>query len=197
MQRRREPSQARSRVLVESVVVGALHLLRTTAPGEITTRMLADAAGCSVAAMYRFFEDKDSIFDAAADRLQETLRARYEATLAKHNASADLETVVGALLVETASFVRREPAFRALRWANVARPSHLERAYKETNRFLADLLRKRFAPTTPGLTHVFLIAVEAGGHLVGVAFEHTPKGDPQVLRDARTMVGLYLDNALR
>ena len=84
-----------------------------------------------------------------------------------------------------------------MRWANVARPSHLERAYKETNRIVADVLHKRFAPAKSGLAHVFLSVVEAGGHLVGAAFEHNPRGDPRVLRDARTMVVLFLDDALR
>lgn len=193
---RREPLQERSQALVDSVVVGALHLLRTTPPGDITTAMLAEAAGCSAAAMFRFFEDKESIFVAAAERLQVVLRARYDVTLAKLQVDADINMVVRALLGQTASFIRREPAFRALRWANLTHPAELQRAYKETNRRLAVQLHQRFAPKSPGVAHAFHSAVEAAGHLVGDAFEHNPRGDRQTLRDAGTMVVMFLNSVL-
>ena len=194
---RREPTQERSRQLVDSVISGAIRLLRTAPPDTITTALLAEEAGCSVAAMYRFFTDKESIFDAAAGRLQEQLRARYTTVLAALPPSATIDETVDALLDVTAAFLRKEPAFRALRWKNAARTVEVERVYKESNRFLADRLHERFGGSAKGTRHAFDSAVEAAGHLVGVAFEHNAKGDPQILDNARVMAKLFLADALR
>jgi AcrR family transcriptional regulator len=189
---RRQPTQERSRQLVESILIGTQQLLRTTPPQDITAAMLAEAADCSPAALYRFFSDKEAIFAAVAERLQEALRDRYNQAFSTLAADATVEATVQLLLEVTATFLRKEPAFRALRWSNAARAVDIEHAYKESNRFLANLLAQRFG----GPKRTWVSAVEAAGHMVGVAFEHNPKGDARILKDALRMTVLFLQDAL-
>jgi AcrR family transcriptional regulator len=193
---RRSPVQARSRLLVESVVTGTRTLLRTTNPESITTAMIATEAGCSPAAFYRFFADRESIFETVADALQEDLRSTYSATFTRLASDATLRDAIDLLVDTTASAFRREPAFRMLRWRDRTPTPTSQRSIRATNDHVAELLWNRFGRRRTTLRPTFHTAVEAAGHIVGLAFEQRASGDRRMLIDAKRMTELFLTDAL-
>jgi AcrR family transcriptional regulator len=75
---RRTPLQARSNKTVEEILDAASALLGQVPFDEITTSRVAQHAGISVGALYRFYSDKQEIFDAIAVRELDTFRAGIE-----------------------------------------------------------------------------------------------------------------------
>jgi len=51
-----------------TIVDCAARLLRERGAGGVTTRAVAQAAGMQAPTIYRFFEDKDALLDAVAER---------------------------------------------------------------------------------------------------------------------------------
>lgn len=66
--RRRRPLQERSRAMVERLLEAATQVLATQGYDAMSTNRVAQVAGVSVGSLYRYFADKDEIF--------ETLRVR-------------------------------------------------------------------------------------------------------------------------
>ncbi|MEL6892565.1 MAG: helix-turn-helix domain-containing protein [Actinomycetota bacterium] len=65
---RAAPMQARSRATYERILAAANELFAARGSASVTTTQIADAAGVSVGALYRFFPDKRSVGEALADR---------------------------------------------------------------------------------------------------------------------------------
>lgn len=189
--KRRDPQQARSRQLVASVIEATVVLLRAAPPGEITVAAIAEQAGCSAAGMFRFFADKDAIFAAVAEQLQVSLRKRYVDALHDPGA-ATLDNAIKVLVDVTASYIRKEPAFRSLRWGAGTPLHEVTRFYRETNRATADALVDRFTELRRN-EHRTYLAVEAAGHLIGLAFENHPKGHAATLQIAIEQARLLLN----
>ena len=72
---RRTPLQARSNQTVEEILDAASTLLGRIPFEEITTSRVAQEAGISVGALYRFYSGRQEIFDAIAVRELEAFRA--------------------------------------------------------------------------------------------------------------------------
>ena len=72
---RRSPLQARSNKTVEEILDAASSLLGRIPFEQITTSRIAEQAGISVGALYRFFSEKQEIFDAIAVRELDAFRA--------------------------------------------------------------------------------------------------------------------------
>src|SRR3974390_1263896 len=75
---RRTPLQARSNRTVEEILDAASSLLGRIPFEQITTSRIAEQAGISVGALYRFYSDRQEIFDAIAVRELDVFRAEIE-----------------------------------------------------------------------------------------------------------------------
>src|ERR1017187_2063902 len=75
---RRAPLQARSNKTVEEILDAASSLLGSVPFEEITTSRIAEQAGISVGALYRFYSDRQEIFDRVAVRELDAFRAEIE-----------------------------------------------------------------------------------------------------------------------
>ena len=75
---RRTPLQARSSQTVEEILDAASSLLGRVPFEEITTSRIAAQAGISVGALYRFYSDRQEIFDRIAVRELDAFRAGIE-----------------------------------------------------------------------------------------------------------------------
>ncbi len=192
MAKRRDPQQVRSRQLVDSVIDATVALLRVSSPSELTVVAISEQAGCSAAGMFRFFADKDAIFAAVAELLQVSLRKRYLDALSDP-ATRTVDDAIKVLVDVTASYIRKEPAFRSLRWGAGAPLHEVTRVYRETNRVAADALVDRFAELRRK-EHRTYLAVEAAGHLIGLAFENHPKGHAATLQIAIEQAQLLLNH---
>ncbi|MCV7176343.1 TetR/AcrR family transcriptional regulator [Mycolicibacterium sphagni] len=65
---RRAPVQARSRQTVERILDAAAAIADEQGVDAATTRTIADRAGVSYPSLYRFFADRDAIFDELMER---------------------------------------------------------------------------------------------------------------------------------
>ncbi|WP_152774820.1 TetR/AcrR family transcriptional regulator [Streptomyces spongiae] len=63
------PNTQRRDITRDRIVKAAAGLLRDQGPGAVTTRRVAHEAGLQPPALYRFFEGKDDLLDAAADHV--------------------------------------------------------------------------------------------------------------------------------
>lgn len=80
-QPRKQPKQARSRFLVDTIVAAAGRVLPRRDLEELTTHDLAEAAGVSIGSLYQYFPSKEAIVGllierrarADAERMQEVL----------------------------------------------------------------------------------------------------------------------------
>jgi AcrR family transcriptional regulator len=107
---RREPQQRRSRERIHAVIEATKQLVVELDPDDVTTTLVAERAGVSVAWIYQYFEDRQAIFDTivldAVERIFELGQQSAEATF-----DAGWREVVRAGIDATARFYATEPAF--------------------------------------------------------------------------------------
>lgn len=105
--RRRVPKQARSRELVDRILLAAGELFAERGYAETNTNLVAEHAGVSVGSLYQFFASKDEILAALQEewttRLGDALDERLRAGMATDPA----ETIEHVLDVHAA--YNREP----------------------------------------------------------------------------------------
>lgn len=78
---RKEPRQARSRVLVDAIVGAAGRILPRLGFDELTTHQLAEVAGVSVGSLYQYFPTKEAIIATLIERRAEADVARVSELL--------------------------------------------------------------------------------------------------------------------
>ena len=61
---RREPRQARSRVLVKSLLDATRKILAEEGAEALNTNRIAEVAGVSIGSLYQYFDDKESLIEA-------------------------------------------------------------------------------------------------------------------------------------
>lgn len=71
---RREPTQRRSRVVVQRIRDSALEILVREGGVSLTTNRIAEVAGLSVGSIYQYFPNKDAILAALANDLLDNIQ---------------------------------------------------------------------------------------------------------------------------
>jgi AcrR family transcriptional regulator len=173
----------------------------------LTTTLLAERAGVAIGSVYQFFPDKRAVVQALAQRNLEA----YLQRLAERTADAELTDWwhgVDAAIDEYIHMHRTVPGFRTLHFGDVVDlhllddepdPSGCERggsnnAIVATR--LAELMVARFAVSDPErLRFALAIGVEAADALIKLAFRRDPKGDDEVLGEAKTLIREYLQRS--
>ena len=94
---KKQPTQARSRALVEAVIEAAARVLVERGGAGLTTNHVAERAGVSIGSLYQYFPDKTAILAALFARHHAEIIAIFEqSTLSGHDLEADLRTLVDA-----------------------------------------------------------------------------------------------------
>jgi AcrR family transcriptional regulator len=94
---RRQPRQQRSRQTVEAVLGAVARVLKKQGLEGVTTNRIAEAAGISIGSVYQYFPDKQAIFKAIHARHVEQINSAIERVLVAH-ASSSLEDFVRAMI---------------------------------------------------------------------------------------------------
>jgi AcrR family transcriptional regulator len=202
--RRRSPVQSRSQHTVQRVLDAASSLLAQMPLEDLTTTRIANEAGLSVGALYRFFPDKQSIVDAIAVRHVKQFRDALEATvihkleremadLATFNPANLLNDVVDAYVV----YLDQHPDFRAISFGR-----HISLATKEREAspavglpaLLKNFMLERLGiPNTPELDRRLRVVSEAGERLIAFAYEQPAREErDHVLFEMKKMLAGYL-----
>ena len=192
---RRSPVQERSQETVQRIFRATSDLLATAPIDAITTSRIAQAAGLSVGALYRFFPDKQSIIDAIAVRHMDEFRAEFETRLASLNFSdgaAFLSTVIDAFV----AFLESRPDFRAIAFGQI---SAATRQHQTDPNASGGGLVKRFMIESLGMNDLasldlkLRVAIETGERLFAYAFEQPDTASrAAVIAELKRLLASYL-----
>lgn len=70
---RRMPKQDRAKVTRDAILTAATHILETDGEASFTTNSVAQKAGVSIGSLYQYFQNKDAILVALAQREEQKL----------------------------------------------------------------------------------------------------------------------------
>ena len=194
---RRAPLQARSSETVNTILDAASALLGRVPFEQITTSRIAETAELSVGALYRFYSDKQEIFDAIAVRELKEFREQIEASVKARHLLFSPRKSLDRILDAYVTFLDERPHFREL-----ALGRHISDRTREDQSdpntgpggILEDLLVKKFG-VKPGKTLQLRIriAAEVGDRLIDYAYRQpSVKERKVVLDELKEMLAKYL-----
>ncbi len=194
---RRTPLQARSNKTVEEILDAAQSLLGRIPFEEITTSRVAQQAGISVGALYRFYSDRQEIFDAIAVREMDAFRNEIERAFSARQLIFSPRKSLGRVLDAYVNFLESRPHFRELALGN-----HISEWTRESQSdpqtgpggILGDLLVKKCG-WKPGkrLQLKMRIAAEAGDRVIAFAYKQESAEERRaVLHELKEMLTRYL-----
>ncbi len=200
---RRAPVQMRSQQTVQRVLDAASALLQRVSLEEITTTRIAEEAGLSIGALYRFFPDKQSIIDAIAVRHVEQFKAEVEPKLLKLvvreavSLKFDPAVVLDAVIDAYVVYLDAHPDFRTISFGRHISPATKEReASPQVG--LPGLLKKfivwRLGMADSSVLDLRLrIVSEAGERLIAYAYEQSTREDrDRIIAEMKLMLARYL-----
>src|SRR5690349_17937241 len=112
--RRRAPVQERSRAMVEQILDAATRVLATSGYGQMSTNRVADEAEVSVGSLYRYFADKDEIFQVLRDRVTTQIMGDLTDAIAVAAGRPAYEGVRGVVSALVSSLHQNQAVIRAL-----------------------------------------------------------------------------------
>jgi AcrR family transcriptional regulator len=189
---------------MQRILDGAESLLCKIPLEFVTTSRIATEAGMSVGAVYRFFGEKQSIFDALAARHLKNVREwlEFKVTLplqrdreagAPFNPIQFLENVLDTYI----AYLDANPSFRALALGELksvgAAPRHASPISGLPAVLKSFVVERMRVPATPELELSLRVLTEAGERLICFAYEQpTSEGKELVLQQMKRMLAGYL-----
>ena len=146
---RREPQQHRSRQRIADVIEATKQLVVELEPADVTTTLVAERAGVSVAWIYQYFEDRQAIFDtivlvgdpSAAGASHDQHMSDGMIAEADDLDTADVDAAVATMLADAGQIALRY--FRTAIDADDKGGVHGFDPVTEADRGVEDLLRAR------------------------------------------------------
>ncbi|MCX7604768.1 MAG: TetR family transcriptional regulator [Bryobacteraceae bacterium] len=192
---RRRPVQRRGASTVEAVLRACSALLAKAPLEEINTTRIAAEAGLSVGALYRFFPDKQAIFDAVAVRHMEQFRSRMARVLLKsalRSGPALLERLMDAYI----EYLEAHPDFRALALGGhisaLARESQMRPGAGPAGLLREFMKRKLGLRDSAALDLRLRMAMETGERMIAYAWQQPPLERQRILGELKRMLARYL-----
>jgi AcrR family transcriptional regulator len=202
---RRLPIQKRSEQTVQRILDATGELLCTIPLEFVTTSRIAKQASLSIGSLYRFYPDKQSIFDAVAIRHVKQFQTWLEICVIQPM-ERDLKSGLGSLnpskfledVIDTyVKYLDENPDFRALAFGRLISPGTKERQASPITglpsllkNFMLGRLR---IPNTPELDLTLRVVSEAGERLIAFAYEQeTREARNRILQETKRMLTSYL-----
>jgi AcrR family transcriptional regulator len=193
---RRKPVQGRSQDTVQQIFAATSVLLEKCALGEITTVRIAREAGLSIGALYRFFPDKQAIYDAIAVRRVEEFREAVTASLANCDLT-DGPSFLNAVIDAYIAFLDAHPDFRTLALSRQISPAtHEDQVQPDAG---APSMVRSFMIGELGvlagaeLNRKLRIASETGEHLIAYAYQQRNEEHRRaVIAELKALLSGYL-----
>ena len=112
--KRKAPVQARSRAMVEQILDAAARVLATSGYAQMSTNRIAEEAEVSVGSLYRYFADKEEIFDQLRQRAADEIIAEITDAITRAAGQPALVGVRAVVAALVGSLQRHEAVARAL-----------------------------------------------------------------------------------
>jgi AcrR family transcriptional regulator len=111
---RSTPQQDRSRATVEKILAAANVEFAARGSAAATTTQIAERAGVSVGALYRFFPDKQAIGVALGERYLADASARFQPLLSSIRSLHDVPDALGPIVHAAADLALAHPGYYQL-----------------------------------------------------------------------------------
>jgi len=198
------PQQQRAIKTFESILDSAAELLVEVGLERISTNLIAERAGITVPALYRYFPNKYSILNALGARLMERQNKAFmdwnEQTVVGAPARSIVDNLADALYAAysaTCSLVGGVQIMHALQAIAPLQQVRLENHWAVSEMF-AHIWSDQFGVEfNSGAVTRARVAIELGYATVQMAIEDDRCDPEQVLREGARAIGLYLEQALR
>ena len=197
---RRVPAQRRSQDKLQHMLRCATRLVIDHDPQVVSTTMIAAASGISVGWIYRYFPDKEAIFDQILDDALSRLDARLEEVNFRIDVK-DWRQAVAQGIDTIIAFVADDAAFRKL-WFSSMLTAHMVAANRAHDTNLAKQLAKQLPPHVKASRHrdpfdigeMFFGIIDKG---VDLAFQGgDPHGDPRIVEEVKIAAVSYMESYL-
>jgi AcrR family transcriptional regulator len=189
---RRQPLQERSQEKVQRILAVTARLLDEMPVEEITTTLITRAAGVSLSSLYRFFPDREAIFESIVIRQIEKLQALHAHTMAQ--AAVPSLEFSDRIIDMFAEFMRSEPGFKAL-WVSRALGPRLAGRFdalrQETRRLsMAFMERTQKGPVRPDMDVVMRVSAEMVDHVLKYALQQPAAEQPAIIAELKRVTRL-------
>jgi len=111
---RRRPAQRRSEEMVERLLAGATRVLGEGGYGQMTTNRIAAEAEVSIGSLYRYFADKDEIFETLRLRTSDEILQQLTAAITEAAGKPPRIGVRAVISSLVATLQQHGPVVRAL-----------------------------------------------------------------------------------
>lgn len=199
---RRVPTQARSRERLRRLLDAAEQLLAAEGAEALTTTRVAEEAGVSVGSLYQYLPNKGAIVQALAHRyLAEFEQRMHELELDARRGGRGWDDPVAMLIDSFSELYRERPGYRAL-WFGRELSDELRAADRENKLALARGVRGIAVSLGLASDDAYLhVAARAGvlvtDSILQEAFRSDPRGDVQLIEEAKRILRLYLAEVMR
>jgi AcrR family transcriptional regulator len=140
---RKQPTQARSRALVESLLEATARILMRDGWDGLTTNRVAKEAGVSVGSLYQYFPDKEALVSGLVETWADALTEHLVA-LGPQLADVPLEDAISAVVQATLAVTREDAALHRSVLLQLPRIGALE-FFERLNQRVADVLAEWIA----------------------------------------------------
>ena len=190
---RREPTQARSRQTVTRILDAAAAIVDEHGVDAATTRTIADRAGVAYPSLYRFFADRDEIFDRLLERHLTQIDDRTEAAERTWDISSAWDLFSAELDLHI-GYYREHPSAARL-WMGGRSSTAVVTQVHARMRTLAQRIHARLVDehlisgdTDP---RAVLVAVEIGDRILELAYRGGHDFDEAILDHGRRALNAY------
>ena len=193
---RREPTQARSRQTVTRILDAAAAIVDEHGVDAATTRTIADRAGVAYPSLYRFFADRDEIFDRLLERHLTQIDDRTEAAERTWDISSAWDLFSAELDLHI-GYYREHPSAARL-WMGGRSSTAVVTQVHARMRTLAQRIHARLVDehlisgdTDP---RAVLVAVEIADRILELAHRGGQDFDEAILDHGRRALSAYCDD---
>ena len=198
------PQQQRAIKTYEAILDSAAELLVEVGLERISTNLIAERAGITVPALYRYFPNKYSILNALGERLMDRQNKAFmewhEQNLVGDSARNITENLAEALYAAysaTCSLVGGVQIMHALQAIAPLQHVRLDNHWS-VSELLTRLWAEQFGMQfDPAAVQRARVAVELGYATIQLAIEDERCEPEVVLREGAQAIGLYLESTLR
>ena len=184
------------------LVDAAEELLAREGAEALTTTRVAEEAGVSVGSLYQYLPDKGAIVQALAHRYLTEFEERMHALEREaRRGGRGWEDPVALLIDSFSELYRERPGYRAL-WFGRELSDELRAADRENKMALARGVRSIAVSLGLARDDAYLrVAARAGvlvtDSILQEAFRSDPRGDAQLIEEAKRILRLYLAEVMR
>jgi AcrR family transcriptional regulator len=200
--RRRDPSQERSREMVEWIVEAAMRLFSEQGYKATTTNKIAELAGVSVGSLYHYFPNKESILLELGVRHRKRVYGEI-ISLLKHDSGDDLEAVLKKVIFQIIRLHRERPLLLEAITNHTRVDKYLDAMDREYDlkfwRTVGGIIERKYRSSRPSLKaeslrDAWIMLGKSGKEIIhNIAVDDLYGSDEKITDDLVRVILSYLD----